>query len=126
MEHPDRAVETMAKLQQMGVHIHINDFGTGYSSLSYLHSFPVNALKIDRSFIVNMSANSDNQEIIKTIIALAQNLKLDVIAEGLEQSYQLSAITGLECGFGQGFLFSKPLPPEAIENWILSETSFPV
>ena len=94
--------------------------------LSYLHCLPVNALKIDRSFIANMSANSYNKEIIKTIIALAQNLKLDVIAEGLEQSYQLSAITGLECGFGQGFLFSKPLPPEAIENWILSETSFPV
>lgn len=126
MEHPERAVETMAKLQNMGVHIHIDDFGTGYSSLSYLHSFPVNALKIDRSFIANMSANSDNQEIIKTIIVLAQNLKLDVIAEGLEQNYQLSAITGLECGFGQGFLFSKPLPPEAIENWILSGKSFPV
>jgi diguanylate cyclase (GGDEF)-like protein/PAS domain S-box-containing protein len=126
MEHPDRAVETMAKLQKMGVHIHIDDFGTGYSSLSYLHSFPVNALKIDRSFIAKMSANSDNQEIIKTIIALAQNLKLEVIAEGLEQDHQLSAIKGLECGFGQGFLFSKPLPPEALESWILSGNSFPV
>ena len=126
MEHPDRAVETMAKLQKMGVHIHIDDFGTGYSSLSYLHSFPVNALKIDRSFIAKMSANSDNQEIIKTIIALAQNLKLEVIAEGLEQDHQLSTIKGLECGFGQGFLFSKPLPPEALETWILSGNGFPV
>ena len=126
MEHPDRAVETMAKLQKMGVHIHIDDFGTGYSSLSYLHSFPVNALKIDRSFIAKMSANSDNQEIIKTIIALAQNLKLEVIAEGLEQDHQLSTIKGLECGFGQGFLFSKPLPPEALEAWMLSGNGFPV
>ena len=126
MDHPERAVETMVKLQAMGVHIHIDDFGTGYSSLSYLHSFPVNALKIDRSFIAKMSANNDNQEIIKTIIALAQNLKLDVIAEGLEQNHQLSTIKGLECGFGQGFLFSKPLPPEALENWILSEKPFPV
>ncbi len=126
MEHPDRAVETMEKLQKMGVHIHIDDFGTGYSSLSYLHSFPVNALKIDRSFIAKMSANSDNQEIIKTIIALAQNMKLEVIAEGVEQSHQLSAIMGMECGFGQGFLFSKPLPPEALENWILSGKDFPV
>jgi diguanylate cyclase (GGDEF)-like protein/PAS domain S-box-containing protein len=126
MEHPDRAVETMAKLQKIGVHIHIDDFGTGYSSLSYLHSFPVNALKIDRSFIAKMSANSDNQEIIKTIIALAQNLKLEVIAEGLEQHHQLSTITGLDCGFGQGFLFSKPLPPEAVENWILSGKSYPI
>jgi diguanylate cyclase (GGDEF)-like protein/PAS domain S-box-containing protein len=126
MDHPDRAVETMMKLQKMGVHIHIDDFGTGYSSLSYLHNFPVNALKIDRSFIAKMSANSENQEIIKTIIALAQNLKLEVIAEGLEQNYQLSSIKNLECGFGQGFLFSKPLSAESIENWILSGKSFPV
>lgn len=126
MEHPDRAVETMTKLQDMGVHIHIDDFGTGYSSLSYLHSFPVNALKIDRSFIAKMTVNCDNQEIIKTIIALAQNLKLEVIAEGLEQNHQLSAIRDLECGFGQGFLFSKPLPPEAIERWILSGKSYPI
>lgn len=125
MDHPDQAVETMTKLQKMGVHIHIDDFGTGYSSLSYLHSFPVNALKIDRSFISKLSANSDNQEIIKTIIALAQNMKLEVIAEGLEQGHQLSAMMGLECGFGQGFLFSKPLPPEAIENWILLGKDFP-
>jgi diguanylate cyclase (GGDEF)-like protein len=126
MDHPDRAVETMMKLQKMGVHIHIDDFGTGYSSLSYLHNFPVNALKIDRSFIAKMSANSDNQEIIKTIIALAQNLKLEVIAEGLELNHQLSSIKNLECGFGQGFLFSKPLSAESIENWILSGKSFPV
>jgi len=126
MEHPERAVETMTKLQSMGVHIHIDDFGTGYSSLSYLHSFPVNALKIDRSFIAKMSANSDNQEIIKTIIALAQNLKLEVIAEGLEQNHQLSTIKGLECGFGQGFLFSKPLPPDAIEKWMRTSTTYPV
>ena len=126
MDHPDRVVETMMKLQKMGVHIHIDDFGTGYSSLSYLHSFPVNALKIDRSFIAKMSANSDNQEIIKTIIALAQNLKLEVIAEGLELNHQLSAIKDLECGFGQGFLFSKPLSSESIENWILSRKNFPV
>jgi len=126
MEHPDRAVETMAKLQGMGVHVHIDDFGTGYSSLSYLHSFPVNALKIDRSFIAKMSANCDNQEIVKTIIALAQNLKLEVIAEGLEQDHQLSTIMGLECGFGQGFLFSKPLPPEALESWMQLKKNMPV
>jgi diguanylate cyclase (GGDEF)-like protein/PAS domain S-box-containing protein len=126
MDHLDRAVETMMKLQKMGVRIHIDDFGTGYSSLSYLHNFPVNALKIDRSFIAKMSANSDNQEIIKTIIALAQNLKLEVIAEGLELNHQLSSIKNLECGFGQGFLFSKPLSAESIENWILSGKSFPV
>jgi len=126
MEHPEKTVETMLKLQKMGVQIHIDDFGTGYSSLSYLHSFPVNALKIDQSFIAKLSANSDNQEIIKTIIALALSLKLEVIAEGLEQNHQLSSIMGLECGFGQGFLFSKPLPPEALESWMLLKKDFPV
>jgi len=118
MESTKAAEEVLNQLQQLGVHIHIDDFGTGYSSLSYLHKFPVDALKIDRSFIAKMSGAEDNQEIVKTILALAHNLKLYVIAEGLEHDLQLSTIKGLECLYGQGFLFSKPLTPEAITNWI--------
>jgi EAL domain-containing protein (putative c-di-GMP-specific phosphodiesterase class I) len=121
MEHTKAALETLARLQEMGVQIHIDDFGTGYSSLSYLHSFPINALKIDRSFIARMSANNENQEIVRTIIALAQNLKLDVIAEGVELDHQLSAIKRLDCRYGQGFIFSKPLPVDGIEAWMRSE-----
>jgi len=121
MEHTSTALDTMARLQQMGIHIHIDDFGTGYSSLSYLHSFPVNALKIDRSFIARMTANNENQEIVRTIIALAQNLKLEVIAEGVELDHQLATITGLDCNYGQGFLFSKPLSSEAMDAWMLAE-----
>jgi len=121
MEHTSTVLDAMDRLQKAGVHIHIDDFGTGYSSLSYLHSFPINALKIDRSFIARISAGHENQEIVQTIIALAQNLKLDVIAEGLELQHQLSAIKDLGCGFGQGYLISKPLPVEALENWIASE-----
>ncbi len=121
MEHTNAALETMARLQAMGVHIHIDDFGTGYSSLSYLHSFPINALKIDRSFISRMSANSENQEIVRTIIALAQNLKLDVIAEGVELDHQLTTLKGLDCRYGQGYIFSKPLPADASEAWMRSE-----
>jgi EAL domain-containing protein (putative c-di-GMP-specific phosphodiesterase class I) len=121
MEHTNLALEAMMQLQKMGVRIHIDDFGTGYSSLSYLHNFPVNALKIDRSFIYQMTANNENQEIVRTIIALAQSLKLDVIAEGVEQDHQLSAIRGMDCNFGQGFLFSKPLPAEAMDAWIGSQ-----
>jgi diguanylate cyclase (GGDEF)-like protein/PAS domain S-box-containing protein len=121
MEHTKTALETLTRLQEMGVHIHIDDFGTGYSSLSYLHSFPVNALKIDRSFIARMSADNENQEIVRTIIALAQNLKLDVIAEGVELDHQLATIKGLDCNYGQGFIFSKPLPADAIEAWIASD-----
>jgi EAL domain-containing protein (putative c-di-GMP-specific phosphodiesterase class I) len=118
MEQTDMVLATMSRLQEMGVRIHIDDFGTGYSSLSYLHSFPVDALKIDRSFIAKMSAADENQEIVKTIIALAQNLNLKVIAEGVEQNHQLAAISGLACQYGQGFIFSKPLPAEILESWI--------
>jgi EAL domain-containing protein (putative c-di-GMP-specific phosphodiesterase class I) len=121
MEHPETAVAMMQKLRAMGVHIHIDDFGTGYSSLSYLHNFPVDALKIDRSFIAKMAGSKDNHEIVKTIVALAQNLKLDVIAEGVEQQQQLSTIRDLDCQYCQGFFFSRPLAPEAIESWISAE-----
>ncbi len=124
MEHPETAVAMIERLRGMGVQIHIDDFGTGYSSLSYLHNFPVDALKIDRSFIAKMNANKDNQEIVKTIVSLAQNLNLDVIAEGVEQDQQLSTVRDLDCQYCQGFLFSRPLAPQAIESWISSEKLF--
>lgn len=118
LDHTEVAEAALIKLQRLGVGIHIDDFGTGYSSLSYLHKFPVDALKIDRSFIAKMAGGAENQEIVKTIIALARNLKLTVIAEGLELDDQLSTIRGLDCHFGQGFLFSKPLNADAISLWI--------
>ena len=119
LEHTNIALETMTKLQAMGIRIHLDDFGTGYSSLSYLHNFPVNALKIDRSFIAKMTS-SENHEIVRTIIALAQSLNLEVIAEGVELDHQLGAIKDMHCQYGQGFLFSKPLDADAIEAWITS------
>jgi predicted signal transduction protein with EAL and GGDEF domain len=118
MTHTVHVMETMTRLRNLGVQIHIDDFGTGYSSLSYLHNFPVTALKIDRSFIASITGTSENKEIVKTIVALAQNLKLQVIAEGVEQHSQLTAINTLACNFGQGFFFSEPLPAEAVEAWI--------
>ena len=120
LEHTNIATDTLTALQNMGVSIHIDDFGTGYSSLSYLHNFPVNALKIDQSFIAKISAKGDELEIIKTIITLAHNLNLDVIAEGVEQEQQVSMIHDLDCAYGQGFLFSKALPPDAVPSWIES------
>ncbi len=116
LEHTATAIASMSKLREMGVHLHLDDFGTGYSSLSYLHNFPVTALKIDREFISRMTA--ENQEIVKTIVALAQSLKVDVIAEGVELDDQLNAIRGMDCPFGQGFLFSKPMPPDGMDDWI--------
>ena len=121
MENIDVAIATMNRLRSMGVHIHIDDFGTGYSSLSYLHSLPIDALKIDRSFINKLTALGENQEIIMSIISLAKSLNFDVIAEGMELDHQLEQMKGLECRFGQGFLFSRPLEPGAIDAWVLME-----
>ncbi len=118
MQNVDVAVKTMKQLRTMGVQLHIDDFGTGHSSLSYLHQFPVNALKIDRSFINRLSADGTNNEIITSIISLAKSLNCDVIAEGVEMEHQLSNIQELRCGYGQGFLFARPMAFPAIENWI--------
>lgn len=121
MENLDIAVKAMNRLRDIGVNIHIDDFGTGYSSLSYLNKFPVTALKIDRSFIANMSLNDENREIVKTIISLAQNLKLEVIAEGIELSAHLDDVDTMDCHFAQGYLFSKPMAAPDIVAWMMRE-----
>lgn len=121
MENIDIAMLAMNRLREIGVHIHIDDFGTGYSSLSYLHKFPVTALKIDRSFITNMSLNEENREIVRTIIALAQNLNLKVIAEGIELSTQLEDIGSMDCNFVQGYFFSKAMSAFDISSWMQRE-----
>jgi len=121
MDNLDRAIATMNRLRAMGVQIHIDDFGTGYSSLSYLHSLPIDALKIDRSFISKLTANGENQEIIQSIITLASSLNFDVIAEGVELNHQLEQMKALECRFGQGFLISRPMEAHAINAWVQSE-----
>jgi diguanylate cyclase (GGDEF)-like protein/PAS domain S-box-containing protein len=118
MENVDAAVVTMKQLRDMGVQLHIDDFGTGHSSLSYLQLFPVSALKIDRSFINKLTANGENQEIITHIVALAKSLNFDVIAEGVEMEHQLANIQSLHCGFGQGFLFARPMAFQAIDAWM--------
>ena len=121
MDNLDTAIASMSRLRAMGVQIHIDDFGTGYSSLSYLHSLPIDALKIDRSFINKLTAQGDNQEIIQSIITLAKSLNFDVIAEGVELDHQLEQIKTLECQFGQGFLISRPMAPGAIDAWFKAE-----
>jgi len=123
MENLDVAVETLNRLRAMGVHIHIDDFGTGYSSLSYLHSLPIDALKIDRTFIHNLTAKGENAEIILSIMLLAKSMHFDVIAEGVELDHQLQQMKGMECRLGQGFLISQPMEPAAIESWIQAEES---
>ncbi len=118
MENVNAAVETMKRLRAMGIQLHIDDFGTGHSSLSYLQLFPVNALKIDRSFINKLTAGGDNQEIITHIVSLAKSLNFEVIAEGVEKEHQLANIQNLNCGYGQGFLFARPMAFQAIDAWM--------
>ena len=109
MEHSGKTVKVMNRLRNLGVELSLDDFGTGYSSLSYLHRLPLDFLKIDRSFINRMVENRENSEIVNTIIKLAQHVKLKVIAEGIETAEQLEGLKLLNCEYGQGFFFSKPL-----------------
>ena len=98
----------------------IDDFGTGYSSLRYLQNFPVDALKIDRSFIDKMAKSNSDTEVVRAIISLAHTFGLDVVAEGIETVEQMGQLKSLGCQFGQGYLFSKPLNIEALESQKMS------
>ncbi|MGK7957400.1 MAG: PAS domain S-box protein [Crocosphaera sp.] len=116
MENLQAATEILLKIQERDIEICLDDFGTGYSSLSYLHRFPVNTLKIDRSFVMRMEPNNENAEIVRAIVSLAHILDLDVIAEGIETELQLDQLRCLGCEQGQGYLFAKPLLVEQVEE----------
>ena len=119
MESAEEATARIGQLRDMGVDLYMDDFGTGYSSLSYLHRLRVGTLKIDRSFINQMSARSENSEIVRTIVALAHNLHMEVIAEGVESEEQMNHLKGLHCEYGQGYYFSRPLDPESASALII-------
>jgi diguanylate cyclase (GGDEF)-like protein/PAS domain S-box-containing protein len=112
MENAQRSVAMLNQLKELEIKVCVDDFGTGYSSLSYLHTFPIDTLKIDKSFIGDMSRNYQNLEIVRTITMLARNLRLDVIAEGVETPEQHAQLRALGCQFAQGFHFSRPLNVE--------------
>jgi diguanylate cyclase (GGDEF)-like protein/PAS domain S-box-containing protein len=118
----EAAVGLLTQLRELGVQLSIDDFGTGYSSLSYLQRFPIDTLKIDRSFVTQMMENEENLAIVRTIVALAQNLGMDVVAEGVETEDQLKLLRKLECENGQGFLFSTPLTGGQLNQYIESQT----
>ena len=120
MENPEVAAITLARLRELGVLLSIDDFGTGYSSLSYLNRFPLNILKIDRSFISTMNQTEENLQIVKTIVTLACNLGMQVIAEGVETEEQLNQLKLLKCQFAQGFLFSEPMHPTQADLYLLN------
>jgi diguanylate cyclase (GGDEF)-like protein/PAS domain S-box-containing protein len=116
MENADAAAAMLARLKELGVRVSVDDFGMGYSCLSLLHRFPIDTLKIDRSFVGLMGPKGEGGATVRTIVALAHNLSMDVIAEGVETQAQLSSLRELDCGYAQGYLISEPLDPEKAET----------
>jgi len=123
MARPDAAAAKLLQIKQRGISLSMDDFGTGYSSLSYLHKFPFNVLKIDRSFIGLIGPGGENGEVVATIVALAHNLGMEVVAEGLETAEQVAHLRSLNCRFGQGFVFSPPVPAGAAGELVLAPES---
>ena len=121
MENAEAAAQMFKQLRSLGVQLSIDDFGTGYSSLSYLHRFPLNYLKIDRSFVSRLTTDNDNA-IVRTISTLARNLGMEVIAEGIETEEQFQQLKMLGCEYGQGYLFSRPVANEGVDH-LLSQDS---
>jgi EAL domain-containing protein (putative c-di-GMP-specific phosphodiesterase class I) len=113
-------------LRDLGLNISIDDFGTGYSSLAYLKRFPLNTLKIDRSFIKDIDTNSDDREITKAIIAMGQNLNLKVLAEGAETLEQVQILRDSGCDYIQGYYYSRPLPASEIQPFLENREMRPV
>jgi len=122
IENPEPAAALLQRLKDLNVRFDIDDFGTGYSALNYLRHFPIDGLKIDRSFVNALTSDKNNAEIVKTIIALAQALKLDVIAEGIETIQQLEMYTTMKGEYAQGFYIFRPMDSRAIENLLGTRT----
>jgi len=124
MENAEVVFPLLTKLQSLNVRLHMDDFGTGYSSLSYLHKLPIDTLKIDRSFVMDLGLREEALEIVKTIVTLAHNLKMQVVAEGVETKEQLTMLRGLGCEYAQGFYFSKPVDGSKVAELLRSDTKF--
>ena len=118
MEHTRSAVNKLKDLKQAGFTLAIDDFGTGYSSLSYLQQFPIDQIKIDRSFINSMDRREDSFEIVKSVLSLSKSLGLSTVAEGVETQAQLATLARLSCEYAQGYFFAKPQPAADIENYL--------
>jgi predicted signal transduction protein with EAL and GGDEF domain len=123
MGEVEQTIRVLGQLKALGVLLSIDDFGTGYSSLSYLHRFPIDILKIDRSFVSQMDAGSDGLQIVRTIISLADNLGLAVVAEGAETQAQATQLKSLGCDYCQGYFFSRPVSAAAIEGMLEGNTA---
>jgi diguanylate cyclase (GGDEF)-like protein/PAS domain S-box-containing protein len=122
LQHSSQVLDTLGRIKSLGVQLHVDDFGTGYSSLSYLHRLPLDALKIDRSFVSGADAGS--LQIVRTIVAMAQALGVSVVTEGIESAELLDELRSLHCEYGQGFFFSRPVPAEQIETLFDADPSW--
>ncbi|MBT2338546.1 MULTISPECIES: EAL domain-containing protein [Pseudomonas] len=118
MQNVDTTVAILRAIKQLGVRLAIDDFGTGYSSLSYLQKFPVDVLKIDQSFVGDLSIDSNDAKLVSTIISLGKGLNLQIIAEGVETLEQLDFLRAHQCEEAQGYYFSKPVEPQAFAQWM--------
>ena len=115
MSNPDRVEEMLTQIKSIGIRIAIDDFGTGYSSFSYLSRFPIDVLKIDRSFVASMLDNPKSLEIVRALISLAQSMRMDAVAEGVETEHQAERLRDMGCDYAQGYYYSRPVPmPDAI------------
>lgn len=119
MENSQQTIKLFKQLRQIGVPLVIDDFGTGYSSLSYLNRFPIDTLKIDRSFVSKIDVDTENTSVSIThsIISLAHSLGVKVVAEGIEQKEQMDYLRLARCDYGQGYLFAKPFPATIATDW---------
>ncbi len=120
MDSPQKAIDTMLQIRAMGIHLSLDDFGTGYSSLAYLKKFPLNTLKIDKAFVDDIETSEQGRNMVATIVTIAHNLGMQVVAEGVETNQQLSFLSGLRCEQLQGYLYSKPLPENDFQKYLLS------
>jgi len=125
MRDVERAVRTMRELKQLGVHIALDDFGTGYSSLAHLARFPIDAIKIDRSFMCSDSPPGEARALIHMIVELGKLLGLETLGEGIENETQLRRLQGLDCDYGQGYLLARPLDPHVIDAMLDPEIDGP-
>jgi EAL domain-containing protein (putative c-di-GMP-specific phosphodiesterase class I) len=126
MSDPVKATRIFSQLKELGVRINIDDFGTGHSSLSRLRGFPVDMLKIDRSFVTGIEKDDESREIAHLIVALAHHLRLKVTAEGIETQGQRLCLEQFGCEFGQGYLFSQPVRHDIIQDLLSAQLAAPV
>ena len=125
MSDPVKATAVLASLHDLGIDLSVDDFGTGYSSLAYLQRLPVDEVKIDKSFVLDLATEKGNVAIVRAIVDLGHNLGLRVVAEGVEDQRSMDILASLGCDTAQGYLVSRPLPTEVFEQWLAAPTHGP-